>query len=56
MSEVVAGRTAQFEFFDDGVAGLGEVGDVVVFEEVGAAAVDTGTVPFFTARFCRVVG
>jgi hypothetical protein len=43
---VVAGCAAVFDFVDDGVTGLFEVGLVVVLREVGGAAVDAAAVAF----------
>ena len=44
VAALVAGGAAELQLFDDGVAGLGEVGDVVVLEQGRGAAVDAGAV------------
>ena len=40
MATLVTGGAAELQFLDDGVAGLGELGDVVVLEQGGGSAVD----------------
>ena len=47
----VAAGAAEFGFLDERAFGVVEVGNVVVFEEVGAAAVDAALVAFFDHEF-----
>ena len=51
VSAAVAGGAAELEFVGDGVVGLLVRRVVVVFEEVGGAAVDTGPVAFSDHSF-----
>ena len=46
MAALVAWGTARLQVLHHGVAGLGEVGDVVVLEEGGGSAVDAHLVAF----------